>query len=114
MWAAIKSALSGDSDRRVAPRVAAIGTVTIDSAHFTLENWSLSGILISGHDGRLIKGQKFKMTVDVRDDSRSIIFTAEAVVVRTAGDKLAAQFYRIDKAKKKAIAEYFAHKTAQR
>lgn len=114
MWSAIKSAFTSDSDRRVAPRVAAVGTVTIDSTRFTLENWSMSGILISGHDGRLIKGQKFKMTVDVRDDQRAVIFNAEAVVVRTAGDKLAAQFYRIDKQKKKAIAEYFAHKTAQR
>ncbi|WP_420564629.1 PilZ domain-containing protein [Thalassobaculum sp.] len=114
MWSAIKSALTGDSDRRVAPRVAALGTVTIDSSKFTLENWSQSGILISGHDGRLIKGQKFKMTVEVQDDARVIVFTAEAVVVRTAGDKLAAQFYRIDKHKKQAIVEYFARKTAGR
>ena len=114
MWSAIKSALTGDSDRRVAPRVAALGTVTIDSTKFTLENWSLSGILISGHDGRLVKGQKFKMTVDVRDDDRAVVFTAEAVVVRVSGDKLAAHFHHIDKQKKQAIAEYFAHKTGQR
>ncbi|WP_028794092.1 PilZ domain-containing protein [Thalassobaculum salexigens] len=114
MWSAIKSVFSGDSDRRVAPRVAAIGTVTIDSSKFALENWSQSGILISGHDGRLIKGQKFKMTVEVRDDSRVIVFNAEAVVVRAAGDKLAAQFHRIDKHKKQAIVEYFAHKTGSR
>jgi hypothetical protein len=114
MWSAIKSAFTGDSDRRVAPRVAAIGTVTIDTSRFALENWSLSGILISGHDGRLIKGQKFKMSVEVRDDDRIIVFNAEAVVVRAAGDKLAAQFYRIDKHKKKAIADYFARKTGQR
>jgi hypothetical protein len=70
--------------------------------------------MISGHDGRLIKGQKFKMTVEVRDDGRVIAFTAEAVVVRTAGDKLAAQFYRIDKHKKQSIVEYFASKAGTR
>ena len=114
MWSAIKSAITGDSDRRVAPRVEAVGKVTIDSTSFTLENWSLSGILISGHDGRLIKGQKFKMTVEVRDGDRFIVFTAEAIVVRTAGDRLAAQFHQIDKQKKKAIVEYFASKTGAR
>lgn len=114
MWSAIKSAFSGDSDRRAALRVAAIGTVTIDSSKFALENWSQSGILISGHDGRLIKGQKFKMSVEVRDDDRIIVFNAEAVVVRVAGNKLAAQFYRIDRHKKQAILDYFAHKSGSR
>ncbi|MDF1793564.1 MAG: hypothetical protein P1U88_16745 [Thalassobaculaceae bacterium] len=114
MWSAIKSVFTGEGDRRVAPRVAAVGKVTIDSTAFPLENWSTSGILITGHDGRLIKGQKFKMSVEVQDEGHLIVFNAEAVVVRTAGDKLAAQFYRIDRHKKQAIMEYFAHKTGAR
>lgn len=112
MWTAIKSALTGQNDRRVAPRVAAMGKVMIDSSTFALENWSTSGILISGHDGRLVKGQKFKMAVEVQDGKTLIVFNAEAVVVRTAGNKLAAQFYRIDKHKRQQILEYFAHKTS--
>ena len=35
-------------------------------------------------------------------------FKANAVVIRTAGDKLAAQFFMIDKAKKRMILEYSA------
>lgn len=111
MWSAVKSAFSGQGDRRAAPRVQAMGKVVIDSSTFALENWSTSGILISGHDGRLIKGQKFKMTVEVQEDAKLIVFQAEAVVVRIAGNKLAAQFYRIDKHKKQQILEYFARNT---
>lgn len=114
MSSAIKSAFSSQDDRRVAQRVQAVGKVTVDSRDYALENWSTSGILISGHDGRLIKGQKFKMTVDVQDDSHPVIFQAEAVVVRTAGDKLAAQFYRIDKQKRQRIMAYFASKAGGR
>lgn len=114
MWSAIKSAFTGADDRRVAPRVTAVGKVTIDRRAYALENWSTSGILISGHDGRLAKGQKFKLSVEVQDDQRLIGFNAEAVVVRLAGDKLAAQFYRIDRHKKQAILEYFARNTATR
>ena len=114
MWSAIKAAFSSENDRRVAPRVPAVGKVVIDSSTFALENWSTSGILISGHDGRLIKGQKFKMSVEVQEDSKLIVFQAEAVVVRTAGDKLAAQFYRMDKHKRQQILEYFARKTGTR
>lgn len=114
MWAAIKSAFTGSDDRRVAPRVAAVGRVKIDSKTYALENWSTSGVLVSGHDSHLGKGQKFKLTVEVQDDDRVIAFNAEAVVVRVAGDKLAAQFYRIDRHKKKAILDYFARKGAGR
>jgi len=113
MWSAIKSAFTGADDRRAAPRVMAVGKVIVDSRTYALENWSTSGILVSGHDGRLAKGQKFKLSVEVQDDHHLIVFNAEAVVVRLAGDKLAAQFYRIDKHKKKAIMEYFARKTAR-
>ncbi|MEQ8817225.1 MAG: PilZ domain-containing protein [Thalassobaculum sp.] len=108
MWAAIKSALSGGDERRVATRVTALGTVHIDSRTYPLENWSASGVLFSGHDGRLAKGQRFKLRVEVQGDRGPIEFSAEAVVIRTAGDKLAAQFFMIDKVKKRMIMEYFA------
>lgn len=108
MWAAIKSALGGSDDRRVAPRVTALGTVQVDSRTHQLENWSASGVLFSGHDGRLAKGQRFKLRVEVQGDRGPIEFSAEAIVIRTAGDKLAAQFYMIDKAKKRMILDYFA------
>ena len=68
MWAAIKSALGGSDDRRVAPRVTAIGTVRVDSQSFPLENWSASGVLFSGHDGHLANGQRFKLRVEVQGD----------------------------------------------
>ena len=114
MWSAIKSALTGSEDRRVAPRVAAVGQVTIDRQTYPLENWSTSGILFSGHDGRLAKGQKFKLKVDVQDDSCLISFDAQAVVIRVAGYKVAAQFFHIEKHKKKAIMVYFARKATSR
>jgi hypothetical protein len=113
MWTAIKSVLGGQKDRRVAPRVSAVGKVMVDSQEYQLENWSTSGILVSGHDGHLAKGQKFKLTVHVQDDNRLIIFNAVAVVVRTAGDKFAAQFHKIDSHKKQMIMEYFARKAHQ-
>lgn len=113
MWSAIKSALGG-TERRVAPRVAALGQVRVDSRTYTLENWSVSGILFSGHDGRLAKGQRFKLAVDVRSGPATIEFNAEAVVVRTAGDKVAAQFFMIDNVKKRQIAEYFARAEGKR
>ena len=65
-------------------------------------------MLFNGHDGRLAKGQRFKLRVEVQVDRGLIEFSAEAVVIRTAGDKLAAQFFMIDKAKKRMILEYFA------
>lgn len=108
MWAAIKSALGGADDRRVAPRVTAVGKVHIDSRTYPLENWSASGVLFTGHDGRLAKGQRFKLRVEVQGDRGLIEFNAEAVVVRLVGDKVAAQFFMIDKAKKRFIMEYFA------
>lgn len=115
MWAAIKSALGGgDDDRRVAPRVSALGTVHIDSRSYTLDNWSASGVLFSGHDGRLAKGQRFKLRVEVQGDRGLIEFNAEAVVARTAGDKVAAQFFMIDKLKKRAILDYFSRVDAKR
>ena len=110
MWSAIKSAFVGSEERRAAPRVTAVGRVKVDSKTYALENWSTSGILVSGHDSHLGKGQKFKLTVEVQDDDKIIAFNAEAVVIRLAGNKLAAQFYRIDRQKKQAILEYFARK----
>lgn len=107
MWSAIKSAFGGD-DRRVAPRVADKGQIHIDSRSYVLENWSVSGVLFSGHDGQLAKGQRFKLRLEVQGDRGLIEVAAEAVVVRTAGDKVAAQFFMIDKHKKRSIMEYFA------
>lgn len=114
MWSAIKSALGGGDDRRVAPRVAALGTVQVDSHAYKLENWSASGVLFSGHNGHLAKGQRFKLRVEAQGDRGLIEFSAEAVVVRTAGDKVAAQFFMIDKIKKRLILEYFARIGASR
>lgn len=115
MWAAIKSALSGGSDdRREATRVTALGTVHVDSHAYKIENWSASGVLFSGHDGHLAKGQRFKLRVEAQSDRGLIEFSAEAVVVRTAGDKVAAQFFMIDKTKKRFILEYFARVNASR
>ncbi len=108
MWSAIKSAFVGSSDRRAAPRLVAVGRVRVDSKVYALENWSTSGILVSGHDSHLGKGQKFKLSVEVQDDEKIIAFNAEAVVVRIVADKLAAQFFQIDRHKKQAILEYFA------
>lgn len=112
MWAAIKSAFGGD-DRRVAQRVAAKGQVHIDSQSYPLENWSASGVLFSGHDGRLAKGQRFKLRLEVQGDRGLIEFNAEAVAVRLAGDKLAAQFFMIENHKKRVILEYFARMNAK-
>lgn len=112
MWAAIKSAFGGE-DRRVAPRVADKGQVHVDSRSYPLENWSTSGVLFSGHDGRLAKGQRFKLRLEVQGDRGLIEFNAEAVVVRVAGDRLAAQFFMIDKQKKRIILEYFARLNAK-
>lgn len=113
MWSAIKTALGGGSDRRIAPRVKALGQVQIDSQTYPLDNWSASGVLFSGHDGHVAKGQRFKLRVEVQGDRGLIEFSAEAVVARTAGDKVAAQFYMIDKIKKRAILEYFARVEAK-
>src|SRR3546814_15868384 len=71
MWAAIKTALSGD-ERRVARRVAAIGQVHVDSRSYPMENWSVSGILFSGHDGQLAKGQRFKLRIEAQGDRGQI------------------------------------------
>ncbi len=114
MWAAIKSALGGGGERRMATRVAALGTVQVDSRTYPLENWSATGVLFSGHDGRLAKGQRFKLRVEVQGDRGLIDFSAEAVVIRLAGDKVAAQFFMIDKVKKRAIMEYFSRVDAAR
>ncbi len=114
MWTVFKSAFGGGEERRVATRVTAIGTVHVDSRSYPLENWSASGVLFSGHDGRLAKGQRFKLRVEVQGDRGLIEFNAEAVVVRTAGDKLAAQFFMIDKAKKRMIMDYFGRIDAKR
>lgn len=112
MWAAIKSAFGVD-DRRVAPRVADKGQVHVDSRGYPLVNWSASGVLFSGHDGQLTKGQRFKLRLEAQGDNGPIEFNAEAVVVRTAGDKVAAQFFMIDKHKKRIILEYFARINAK-
>lgn len=114
MWSAIKTALSGNADRRIAPRISAIGQVHVDSRTYALENWSSSGVLFSGHNGHVAKGQRFKLRVEVQGDRGLIEFSAEAVVARTAGDKVAAQFFMIDKIKKRAIVEYFARVQAKR
>lgn len=113
MWSALKTAFSSE-ERRVAPRVEAVGSVRIDSRSYALENWSTSGVLITGHDGHLAKGQKFKLAVEVSTDRGLIAFNAEAVVTRLAGNKLAAQFFMIEKHKKKAILEYFNRATRGR
>lgn len=107
MWSALKAAFSGE-EQRTAPRIKAVGSVRVDSSDYTLDNWSTSGILISGHDGKLTKGQRFQLSVDVQTDRGRIEFSAEAVVTRIAGDKLAAQFFMIEKHKKKAIMAYFS------
>src|SRR3546814_14295328 len=104
MWAAIKTALSGD-ERRVARRVAAIGQVHVDSRSYPMENWSVSGILFSGHDGQLAKGQRFKLRIEAQGDRGQIEFNAEAVAVRIGGDKVAAQCFMNDKNKKRTILE---------
>jgi hypothetical protein len=88
--------------------------VHVDSRSYKLENWSASGVLFSGHDGQLAKGQRFKLQVEVQVDRGLMQFTAEAVVTRTAGDKVAAQFFMIDKARKRAILDYFARANAKR
>ena len=108
MWSALKRLAGGsDTERRVAPRIRSLGTVTVDRTDYQLENWSLSGILFSGHQDHLAKGQRFKLYVEVQDRDKLISFNAEAVVVRIAGDKLAAQFFMIEKHKKQAIKEFF-------
>jgi hypothetical protein len=114
MWSAIKSALGAGDERRVAPRVSAAGTVHVDSRSYKIENWSASGVLFSGHDGHLSKGQRFKLRLEVQGDRGLLEFNAEAVVIRLAGDKVAAQFFMIDKAKKRMILEYFARVNAKR
>ena len=114
MWSAIKTALVGGAERRVAPRVSAIGQVLVDSRSYPLENWSASGVLFSGHDGHLAKGQRFKLRVEVQGERGVIEFPAEALVARLAGDRVAAQFFMIDKVKKRAIMEYFSRINAGR
>ena len=114
MWSAIKTALGGGTERRVAPRVSALGQVLIYSRSYPLENWSASGVLFSGHDGHLAKGQRFKLRVEVEGDRGPIEFSAEALVARLSGDRVAAQFFMIDKVKKRAIMEYFARINAGR
>ncbi|NQW12151.1 MAG: hypothetical protein HQ481_19985 [Alphaproteobacteria bacterium] len=113
MWSAIKASFSS-KEMRAAPRVHAVGSVRVDSQTYPLENWSTNGVLINGHDGRLAKGQKFKLSVEVTTEQGLIEFNAEAIVTRVAGDKLAAQFFMIEKHKKKAIMEYFTRATRGR
>lgn len=110
MWAALKNAILVDSDdRRIAPRVAARGTVRIDSKSYPMVNWSTSGVLITGHKDHLAKGQRFRMSVTVDDKGKPIEFDADAIVTRVQGDKLAAQFLLIDSYKKARIHKYFAN-----
>jgi hypothetical protein len=113
MWSTLKSAFS-PVEKRVAKRTAATGTgtVRIDRRNYTLVNWSASGILISGHKDHLIKGQRFRLQIDVDDGEQPVSFSAEAVVVRLKGDKLAAQFHKINKHKKAQIHRYFGRRAS--
>lgn len=113
MWSTLKSAFT-PVEKRAAKRTAAVGagTVRIDKRTYTLVNWSTSGILINGHRDHLAKGQRFQLQLDVDDGEVPVSFSAEAVVVRLQGDKLAAQFHQIDKHKKAQIHRYFGRRAS--
>lgn len=110
MWASLKSALAPQPDKRRAQRESASGSVRIDSRTYPIVNWSATGVLIGGHRDHLAKGQRFRMNVAVDDGQEPIEFSAEGVVVRVQGDKLAAQFFQIEKHKKAQIHRYFARR----
>ncbi|MDA0342498.1 MAG: hypothetical protein O3B74_12975, partial [Proteobacteria bacterium] len=84
--------------------------VRIDSRDYPLVNWSATGVLIGGHKDHLAKGQRFRMQVEVTDEAEMIAFSCEGIVLRTQGEKLAAQFLSIDKNVKARIHKFFGRK----
>lgn len=112
MWASLKSAFAPVEKRQAVRRETTTGSVRIDSRAYPLVNWSATGVLIGGHGDHLVKGQRFRMQVDVKDGTEAISFGCEALVVRKQGNKVAAQFVMIDKAVKARIHKHFGRRAA--
>jgi len=95
-----------------ADRQTAVGSVKVDKFTYPIENRSATGLLVSGHDGQLAKGQRCQISVSVQTSNGPLDFSCQAIVARLAGDKLAFHFDRLNKAYKAAILRHFQQATA--
>lgn len=66
--------------------------VQIDSKSFPLGAITVSGLVATGFDGSLVKGQNAKLSVSVDDQFAKFNFSATVTVLDAAGGKLTAQF----------------------
>ena len=62
-------------------RISSAGSVRIDSCDYPLVNGSATGVLISGHSDHLAKSQRFRMQVEITDETEMIAFSREGIVL---------------------------------
>lgn len=112
MWGSLKSVFASEqpTNRRVQPRLqaSAESIVKIDSKAYPIKDWSAAGILVEPYNGSLIKGQRVRMEVLIKDGRHNFSFEAHGLVVRAGEGKMAAKFFMLEKYKRAQIAEYFA------
>lgn len=97
-------------NRRTDPRTEVTGSVQIDSTTYSLENWSLSGILFSGHNGQLVAGQRCLLRIIVNSSLANVDFMAKVLIVRIKGDMVGARFLALGGKGRAQITKYFAAK----
>lgn len=66
--------------------------IQVDSKSFPIATITSSGLVATGFDGSLIKGQNARVTISVDDSVGKFSFATTVVVAETSGDKLVVQF----------------------
>lgn len=83
----------GDKQEARAPRVPMVdASVSIDRKVYPLQNWSLSGFLLSPYEGDLVPKQRVYLELLFKDGEKEVSFATDAIVVRVDGGGLAARF----------------------
>lgn len=88
-------------------------SVSIDRKVYPLQNWSVSGFLLSPYEGDLVPRQRVYLELLIREGEREMSFATDAIVVRVDQGGLAARFppdIRPDA--KRAIDAYFKKRLA--
>lgn len=78
--------------RKPAPYKGGSNYIQIDSKSFPIALITGSGLVATGFDGSLIKGQNARVTIAVNDSIAKFNFATTVLVTETTGDKLIVQW----------------------
>jgi hypothetical protein len=106
------SGISPPEERRSAPRVEAVGQITISGNRYNLVNWSVNGALLAGYtEFGFTPDQRYELLVEVTDalkpDDGQIKFRAEAQGVTLQDGCLALRFILVEETVMARVLSYF-------